>query len=155
MTYFLKCTIYYANCCALCVWMGISARGGTGVPGACLPASGHHSVLDVLGLPVETHSHAGKTGRKTTTAQYSLPWKTNSTLLPKINPFCRSQTSHFQTMLWLALCSPTPLTQTYVTPMMTTSTWTWSHCCTANRKNTAYDDGWLLIPPVPYHPLSP
>lgn len=71
--------------CSVCLNRDFCWRGNRRAP---LPASGHGSVLAVLGLPVETHSHAGKTtvGERLT-AQYSLPLKPNPAPLPKNQSF--------------------------------------------------------------------
>lgn len=127
---------------------GFLLKGNRRTP---LPASGHGLVLTILGVLMETHSHAGKTtvGERLRPLNTPCLGKQTQLCFQKSILFADPQTSHFQTTLWFPLCSPTPLIRMSMTSMVTSSTWTWSHCCTADRKNIAYDDRWHLIPPAP------
>lgn len=123
-------------------------EGGTGVPP--FPAAGHGSVLAVLGLPMETHSRVGKTkvGERPWPLNTPCLWKQTSSASKTQSFFADPQTSHFQTTLWFALCSPTLLIQTSMTSMTTSSTWTWSHSYAADQKNHSW---WW---PMASHPTS-
>lgn len=152
MTYFLKCTIY-ANRCALCVWMGLSAEGGTSVP---------------LSLPLGTarFSPFRRSQWRPTATQERLWWEKDRdrSILPAFENKLSSASKNrsFSQIPKLPIskqrcgfhgalppCSyKCPRPRRWLLLLGREAT------VTLLTKKTAYDDGWHLIPPFPCCPLS-